>query len=260
MEPPTNSISRSPYLTVASLDVGAVHFAVYVERVPRGEWEAWIRNRDRGHPRPRPPRGQCVWKVVWDLTSPVLGAVADPEAPYLAGFGYDLTHPEPTQDTDPRVPSLSLTQIPWAHKHLLWNLERHHYLWSGADQILVERQLNRNPRAVRLETVCLTYFHTRCPHVRAASYPAKFKTVLLGYRGPRGARGKGARKVWAVARALDLCRLRGDARLAAWFQTPRRKKDDLADAMLMVQAWKLQQAGWGWDGDEDEGEGEEGDG
>jgi len=244
--------NRRTYLTVTSIDIGSAHFAVYVERVPIHIFEEWkkagggVRAAWEGD-----APGQCQWRVVWDLRARRLGQVADDHT-------YDrpaalLTMPLPTTTTVPADPhqddpasldenfAPSDSRVPWTHRHLLWNLRRHHYLWAASDQILIERQLNCNPRAIRLETVCTTYFCLFCPAgVRVDSYPARYKTCILG-GGPVGRDQKSARKTWAKNQALALSERRNDANLAAWFRRPLIKKDDLADAMLMVQAWKHQQ-------------------
>jgi hypothetical protein len=124
--------------------------------------------------------------------------------------------------------------------HLLWNLGAHAHVWDECHLVLVEKQLNRNPTAIRLEMVCRTFFAMRYPAVPCVSYPAKFKTVVLG--GPVGrAHAKSARKTWASRRALEICEQRGDGPAAEWFRRQGAKRDDVADALLMVQAWKHQQ-------------------
>jgi len=235
------------YWTVTSIDIGSAHFAVYVERVPVSVFGAWKKSGSAGT---AVAPGQCVWHVVWDLRSRNRGQVADVDG--LLRTRQDLRRPRPfpvRASTDADVDAdadadadfaPSDSRVPWTHRHLLWNLRRHQYLWDASDQILIEKQLNCNPTAIRLETVCTTYFCLFCPAgVRVDSYPARYKTCVLG--GPVGRSFKSARKTWARERALDICRQRDDLELADWFLRPLTKKDDLADAMLMVQAWKHQQ-------------------
>lgn len=223
------------------MDVGSAHFAVYVERTPLDEYNSWrtsVRETSQPliPPLPLPP-GQAQWKACWNLRSKKLGERTDGPV--------TLTTPIPLQPSLPHSSEtmdavLSKAQVPWEHKHLLWNLQRHRYIWESCQQVLIEKQLNRNPKAIRLEQTALIFFALCMPGIRVDSYPAKFKTSVLGYPFV-GKKYKHHRKVWAVEQASEIVRRRNDGPFLSWFGLPRIKKDDIADAILMVQAWKIQQ-------------------
>lgn len=165
------------YWTVASVDVGTKNFAVYVERAVRPDLEAWYASSPSLTSTPAPAPGQCRWKVVWDLSRGAGQRAA-------SCTEVDLTTPLPLGPKPKPGPGPG-GHTP-AHLHLLWNLGAHAHVWDECHLVLVEKQLNRNPTAIRLETVCRTFFAMRYPAVPCVSYPAKFKTVVLG--GPWAAR------------------------------------------------------------------------
>lgn len=131
-------------------------------------------------------------------------------------------------------------------------LERNLHLWEQCDFILIEEQMHfgtkTNFMAVKLAQHCYSYFvfkfRTSKPII---DFPSYHKTQILGAYKIEGkkyksglprykAMEKPARKKWAVDKANEILSLRNEK---CDFNTSKaKKKDDLADTFLMIQAFK----------------------
>jgi hypothetical protein len=110
-------------------------------------------------------------------------------------------------------------------------------VWRAASVILVEKQMRRNTKALCLAQHCMSYFMTLFgPFKTIIEFPSQHKTRLLGC--PMSERRKKRdRKLFAEREALRVLTLREDSFLDTF--TRFRKQDDVADTILMIQAYKL---------------------
>jgi hypothetical protein len=115
-------------------------------------------------------------------------------------------------------------------------------LWRNVDIFLVEKQMSygkgkSNVTALRLSQHCLTYFMVLFgPFKTIIEFPSNLKTQLLGC--PRTERRKKLdRKKFAIRECEVILSLRKDKFIKVFEET--RKKDDLADVVCQLQAFKI---------------------
>jgi len=125
----------------------------------------------------------------------------------------------------------SLIQI---HKSLISLLDKYDIWWKKMDTVLIEKQLSRNPRAIRLEQTCQVYFLVKYPHIKVIPYSSKFKTDLLN--APEDMT-KYQRKKWASKKAIEILTERGDIDTINKINLLRPKIDDVSDCILMVETY-----------------------
>lgn len=132
-------------------------------------------------------------------------------------------------------------------------LEKFMNLWSKCDFFVIEEQMHfgikTNFMAVKLAQHCFSYFVFKFGKSKPIiDFPSYHKTQILGAPKIEGkpyksglirykAMEKPARKKWAVEKAIEILSFRKD------FQTlnnltSKKKKDDLADTFLQLQAFK----------------------
>lgn len=110
-------------------------------------------------------------------------------------------------------------------------------VWRRASVILIEKQMRRNTKALCLGQHCMSYFMTLFgPFKILIEFPSQHKTRLLGC--PMAERRKKKdRKLFAEREALRVLTLRDDPLLETF--KAHKKQDDVADTILMIQAYKL---------------------
>ena len=122
--------------------------------------------------------------------------------------------------------------------------------WDKCSIILIEEQMHfgkkLNLMAVKLAQHCYSYFTFKYGRYKPIiEFPAYHKTQVLGaykivgkpYKNGRTrykAMEKPARKKWAVEKALEILKMRGETEIIS----KSKKKDDLADTFLMINAYK----------------------
>jgi hypothetical protein len=126
--------------------------------------------------------------------------------------------------------------------------------WDKCCCFVVEQQMNfgkakRNPKALKLGHHCQSYFMFRYGRFKEVmEFPAYHKTQVLGCEKIRGKKYKNgnyrwksidkpARKKWSVVKATEILVERGEEDTIQNIKT-KAKKDDLADTLTQLQAFK----------------------
>ena len=117
-------------------------------------------------------------------------------------------------------------------------LTSHSSLFDGCASFLVEQQMffgkSKNVMAVKLAQHCLSHFINRYGVLRdIQEFPAYHKTRV--YNAPKMT--KPERKKWAVQKAHEILLERDDPFLP--LLSTFKKKDDVADTILHIQAYKI---------------------
>lgn len=130
-------------------------------------------------------------------------------------------------------------------------LDLYEDFWKQCDIFLVEQQMsfgkNRNTMALKLGQHCQSYFSIKYGrNVDIIEFPAYNKTNILGAEKIYTGKGKNkyktidkpARKKWSIEKAKDIFTLRNDLE-SLEIIISSRKKDDLADVLCQLQAFKV---------------------
>lgn len=114
-------------------------------------------------------------------------------------------------------------------------LESIHHLLETCDAFVVEKQLKVNPPAQWVEHHCYAYFVSHFWDFKVITpMSSKMKYSELRYNGNRK---KSARKKWAEEKACGILLSRDDIPNVQKISTSR-KKDDMGDVIIMIQAFK----------------------
>jgi len=133
-------------------------------------------------------------------------------------------------------------------------LDRYGEYWDKCCCFVVEQQMQfgrmkRNPKAMKLGHHCQSYFIFRYGRFKQVlEFPAYHKTQVLGCQKIRGKKCKNgkyrwksidkpARKKWSVAKATEILIDRGEEETINNIRG-KAKKDDLADTLTQLQAFK----------------------
>ena len=120
--------------------------------------------------------------------------------------------------------------------------------WGNCDFILIEKQMSfgkgkTNTMALKVGQHCYSYFSIKYPSAKIIEFPAYLKTQVLGakkvlkkskYQGI----DKPARKKWCENKAIEILELRNDSDGLCKIRNAR-KRDDMADVICQLQAFKL---------------------
>ena len=132
-------------------------------------------------------------------------------------------------------------------------LDEHKEYFDKCDVFLVEQQVSfgnkRNTMALKLGQHCQSYFHIAYGRFKnVVEFPSYHKTQVLGCEKIQNKTKKGkityktidqrSRKKWSVERATEILHNRGDTETMASL-TSVKKKDDLADVLCQLQAFKI---------------------
>lgn len=124
--------------------------------------------------------------------------------------------------------------------------------WEKCDYFLIEQQMafgkKMNLMAVKLAQHCYSYFSIFHKGKEIIEFPAYNKTQILGAEKVKGkayksgkvrykAMEKPKRKKWAIEKAMEIFERRDDISVVEKI-LDSKKKDDLADTFLQIQAWK----------------------
>ena len=125
--------------------------------------------------------------------------------------------------------------------------------WDTCDAFVVEKQMSfgkkHNTMALKLGQHCWSYFAFKYNRFKElVEFPAYHKTQVLGSaKTPKVGKGgkttykaidKPARKKWCIQEAIKILELRNDIETLS-IMTDRKKKDDLADVLCQLQAFKI---------------------
>ena len=119
--------------------------------------------------------------------------------------------------------------------------------WDKCSIIVIEEQMQfgkrHNTMAVKLAQHCYSYFciiYGRSKTI--VEFPSYYKTQILGAQKVMGKRkmkamGQRERKKWAVVKAEEILKIKNETDV--WDKICKtKKKDDLADTLLMLEAFK----------------------
>lgn len=221
-------------LWVASFDMGKKNFAFYIEEFKKNHLQTLTkipksqRYNDDGSPTQEfeeildkvYTNGEKILFKVVDLTNNCKkGSYLDPETFY------------------------NMTEV----------LDRYSEYWEQCDVFLIERQMSQakqfNTMALKLGQHCWSYFSFK--YLRSKQiieFPAYYKTQVLGAEKTLNltkagktrykAMDKPTRKKWSVKKALEILNKRNDGETLLEL-TSARKRDDLADVLCQLQAFKI---------------------
>jgi hypothetical protein len=114
-------------------------------------------------------------------------------------------------------------------------LDKYREYWDKTQIILIEQQMSFgvrkiNTMALKIAQHCFSYFSILYRDTKQIiEYPSYHKTQVLD--APKRM-DKPARKKWAVERAIEYLKLRGDTTFCDNIEK-RKKKDDVSDCLLM---------------------------
>jgi len=111
--------------------------------------------------------------------------------------------------------------------------------WDRCSVFLIEQQMsfgkNRNTMALKLGQHCFSYFIFQYAGFKdIVEFPAYHKTRVLGARRKMT---KPERKKWAIAKAAEILEDRSDSETLTKIGS-RKKKDDMSDVIVQLQAYK----------------------
>lgn len=125
--------------------------------------------------------------------------------------------------------------------------------FDKCDAIIIEQQMSfgrgkNNPMAMKLGQHCYSYFTFKYGRFKTiVEFPAYHKTQVLGapkVKGKKTKKGfrwkamdKKARKKWSTEKAIEILTSRGELDILEGLTTVS-KKDDLADTLTQLQAFK----------------------
>ena len=139
--------------------------------------------------------------------------------------------------------------------NLFTYLNRLFSLWQTYDLFIIEQQYfstftpkgrrgkktEANIDAIKLGECCYAWFQIKFPLAEILFYGSQNKTQILG--APNSL-SKYQRKKWAIGKMGELMELRGETkrleRLRQVKKRTRQKLDDVADCVVMAQAYKFQ--------------------
>jgi hypothetical protein len=118
-------------------------------------------------------------------------------------------------------------------------LDKHKLIWDKCICFVIEQQMSfkqsRNTIALKLGQHCFSYFIFHYANFKKTiEFPAYYKTKILGAHKKMN---KQERKAWAVSKALEILADRNDEETMLTI-TSRKKRDDVADALVQLQAYK----------------------
>lgn len=132
-------------------------------------------------------------------------------------------------------------------------LEEYVKFWDKCDHFIIEQQMSfgrkKNTMALKLGQHCYSYFvYTYGRSKCIVEFPAYHKTQILGAQKDTMKNKKGktvyrpidkcARKKWTVEKTKEIMNYRNDDQTLNKL-TSKRKKDDLADVICQLQAYKF---------------------
>ena len=129
-------------------------------------------------------------------------------------------------------------------------LDRYVDYWDQCDAFVIEKQMSfgkrHNTMALKLGQHCWSYFAFKYGRFKEiVEFPAYHKTQVLGAKKIISKGGtkykaidKPARKKWSVEKAISILKDRNDDKTISTL-TSARKRDDLADVLCQLQAFKI---------------------
>jgi hypothetical protein len=153
-----------------------------------------------------------------------------------------------TQNCDPKKKLDSETFF-----NMIDELDKYSEYWDKCTAFVIEEQMSfgkkLNKMAMKLGQHCYSYFAFRYGRFKEIiEFPAYHKTQILGAPKVEGkpyksgkkrykAMEKPQRKKWSVEKAIEILSMRNEAEILSTLKTAK-KKDDLADVLCQLQAYK----------------------
>ena len=229
-------------LRLATFDIGRKNFAHHVEDVALEGTDAIFSLETRYASLPRQLRRRVKGTV-----SPQIS-----ELLHLVCTSGTTIHQDVVDlRADPKCKKIDLP----TRNNLFTYLQRLVPLWQTCDLFIIEQQYfstftpkgrrgkktEANIDAIKLGECCYAWFQIKFPRAEILFYGSQNKTQILG--APNSL-SKYQRKKWAIGKMGELMELRGETkrlkRLREVKKRMHQKLDDVADCVVMAQAYKFQ--------------------
>lgn len=132
-------------------------------------------------------------------------------------------------------------KVKWLHPSIYINMNNllleYKKYWDECAFIIIEQQKRQNYMACRLAQHCYSFFLYHYSTFKTViEYGAKHKTRVFG---APVFKKKNDRKKWAVQKTLEIMDMRKDTCTIQRIKSSK-KKDDLSDVVVQLQAFKIQ--------------------
>lgn len=221
-------------VTIASFDIGKKNFAFLIEEFDRN---ALLNLKDIPEKKRYNPNGTPTESFAILLNKICTNGKT------ILHRNYDLTtNCDKKSYLDPEI-----------YQNMYDVLDEHSELFDNCLCIIIEEQMSfgknkTNTMAVKLGQHCYSYFTYRYRRFKyVSSFPAYHKTQVLGAPKKEKKTKKGKitwktmekkdRKKWAVKKAIEILKERGEEKVLQGIKGAS-KKDDLADVLVQLQAYK----------------------
>lgn len=133
--------------------------------------------------------------------------------------------------------------------NMIDHLEKYKEYLDKCSYFVIEQQLKRNTKAMKLGQHCASYFMIKYGKTKPLiEFPAYYKTTILGaiktfdkqYKNGNikwKTLGDKERKKWAISKVFDILSIRGEENALNNIKT-KKKQCDLADTNCQLQAFK----------------------
>lgn len=218
---------------IASFDIGKKNFAFYIEEINKTELIS-IKNIDKN--KRYNLNGTCT-KIFQELLEKI----------YINGKVILYQNSDLTKNCDNKL------NFDYEILHNLTDLlDKYKNYWDKCDAFVIEQQMSfgkqNNTMAIKIAQHCWSYFAFQYNRYKQIiSFPAYYKTQILGAEKLEKKTKKGkisyvsidkpARKKWSIEKAMYILSEREDFKTLSQL-TSNKKKDDLADVLCQLQAFK----------------------
>ena len=220
-------------IRVCSIDIGKKNFAFYIEEIDNEALLSiqTIPKENRYHLNGTPSEEfKSILKRVWSNGKTILFQNNDLTKNCKKGAYLD-------------------TEV---YYNMIDLLDSHGSYWDSCEAFVIEKQMSfgkkNNTMAVKLAQHCWSYFAFRYGRFKQIiEFPAYYKTQILG--APKTEKrlkngkityksiDKPARKKWSIVQATEIFKDREDDNTMSSLNS-NKKKDDLADCVTQLQAYK----------------------
>ena len=128
-------------------------------------------------------------------------------------------------------------------------LDEYSEYWKKCSCFVIEEQIKRNTAMRKMGQHCYSYFTIKYGRdVKIVEFPSMYKTQTNGAKRIKGKQYKNGRyrwktmtkpqrKKWSIERTIDILKTRKEIDVLNNL-TSKQKKDDLADTLMQLQAFK----------------------
>jgi hypothetical protein len=134
-------------------------------------------------------------------------------------------------------------------------LDKYILYFDNCDTILIEQQMQfgkkrNNSQMTKLSHFCYSYFiiNDKYKNKNIIEFPAYYKTQVLGAEKIQTIKNnkiiykfmdKPTRKKWSIQKTIDILNLRDNSNSSLNWLLSNKKKDDLSDVIIQLQAYKF---------------------